>query len=92
LSTKLVHSGEYLNRYLLGRPFMVVLSVFSVNMAAGPNKGANIWDFPDLIVDIFLGSGLAMILITWLASQLNRTSHPAQDFKLHSSGLDASCP
>jgi hypothetical protein len=69
--TKFVHSGDNLDRYLLGRQFMVVLAVFSVNMAAGPNKGANSWDLPDLVVSIFHGSGLAMILIACMIGQLN---------------------
>jgi len=71
VSTKLIHSGDNLDRYLLGRQFMVVLAVFTVNMAAAPNKGATIWDLPDGIISVFLGSGLAMILITCMIGQLN---------------------
>jgi silicon transporter len=71
MSTKLAHQGDNLDRYLLGRQFMVVLTVFSVNMAAGPNADAELWGLPDSIISIFLGSGLAMILLTCMVGQLN---------------------
>jgi silicon transporter len=71
VSTKLAHSGDNLDRYLLGRQFMVVLTVFSVNMAAGPNADAELWGLPDVVISIFLGSGLAMILLTCMVGQLN---------------------
>jgi silicon transporter len=71
VSTKLAHSGDNLDRYLLGRQFMVVLTVFSVNMAAGPNADAELWGLPSTLIDIFLGSGLAMILLTCMVGQLN---------------------
>jgi silicon transporter len=69
--TKLAHSGDNLDRYLLGRQFMVVLTVFSVNMSAGPNADAELWGLPDWVINMFLGSGLAMILLTCMVGQLN---------------------
>jgi hypothetical protein len=71
VSTKLAHAGDNLDRYLLGRQFMVVLTVFSVNMAAGPNSDAELWGLPAPIINMFLGSGLAMILLTCMVGQLN---------------------
>jgi silicon transporter len=71
VSTKLAHSGDNLDRYLLGRQFMVVLTVFSVNMSAGPNADAELWGLPDWVINMFLGSGLAMILLTCMVGQLN---------------------
>eukprot|EP00978_Attheya_sp_CCMP212_P035261 scaffold152203_cov56-Attheya_sp.AAC.2 len=68
---KLAHSGDNLDRYLMGRQFMVVMTVFSVNMAAAPNADAELWDLPDWVISIFLGSGLAMILLTCMVGQLN---------------------
>jgi hypothetical protein len=44
--TQLCHKGDNLDRYLLGRQFMVVLVVFTVNISGGP-KDADLWDFPD---------------------------------------------
>eukprot|EP00298_Acanthocystis_sp_HF-20_P029202 c8087_g2_i1.p1 GENE.c8087_g2_i1~~c8087_g2_i1.p1 ORF type:complete len:454 (-),score=88.71 c8087_g2_i1:78-1439(-) len=67
----LAHRGDNLNRYLLGRQFMVLVLVFMINNCGSPLEGAKVFDLPDVIVDIFLGSGLAMILITCMIGQLN---------------------
>jgi len=69
--TSLCHRGDNLDRYLLGRQFMVVLVVFCVNMSGAPVGGADLWGMPDWIIDMFLGSGLAMILFTCMVGQLN---------------------
>jgi len=55
----------------LGRQFLVVAIVFIVNMSGAPNEGAELWSFLDLVTDIFLGSGLAMILFMCMVEQLN---------------------
>jgi len=75
--------GDNLDRYLLGRQFMVVAIVFIVNMSGAPNEGAELWGFPDVVTDIFLGSGLAMILFTCMVGQLNtqvNASHCMLDY------------
>ena len=75
--------GDNLDRYLLGRQFMVVAIVFIVNMSGAPNEGAELWGFPDIVTDIFLGSGLAMILFTCMVGQLNtqvNASHCMLDY------------
>jgi hypothetical protein len=41
--TELAHNGDNLDRYLLGRQFMVVLVVFCVNMSGDPTAGAELW-------------------------------------------------
>ena len=43
---KLSQEGDNLDRYLLGRQFMVILVVFSVNMSFGPTGDAEIWGYP----------------------------------------------
>jgi len=68
--TQLCHKGDNLDRYLLGRQFMVVLVVFTVNISGGP-KDADLWDFPDWVMNIFFEYGLAMILFTCMVGQLN---------------------
>ena len=65
------HSGDNLRRYLLGRQFMVVLFVFTVNLAGTPLPGAELWGLPQVVVDIFLVSSVAMILFTCMVGQLN---------------------
>jgi silicon transporter len=68
---RLVHKGDNLDRYLLGRQFMVVVVVFSVNISCGPIADAELWGLPETFKNIFLGSGLAMILFTCMVGQLN---------------------
>jgi silicon transporter len=66
----LAHKGDNLDRYLLGRQFMVVVMVFTINISGGPITDAELWGFPDVLTDIFLSSGLAMILFTCIIGQL----------------------
>ena len=65
------HTGDNLDRYLLGRQFMVVFIVFTVNQSGNPIADATLWGLPSTLLTIFLGSGLAMILITTNIGQLN---------------------
>ncbi|NKI34177.1 hypothetical protein HFP89_03230 [Wenzhouxiangella sp. XN79A] len=77
------HSGDSLDRYLLGRQFMVVFIVFAINIAGGPVSGAELWGFPQWLLSIFLGVGLAMILFTTMCGQLNsqvNASHCMLDY------------
>jgi len=69
--TQITNKGDNLDRYLLGRQFMVVLVVFCVNISGGPIGGAEIWGLPGWIKGIFLEAGLAMILLTCNVGQLN---------------------
>jgi hypothetical protein len=69
--TSLVHKGDNLDRYLLGRQLMVILIVFSVNMAGEAVEGAELWGFPDWLTNMFLVSGVAMVLFTNMVGQLN---------------------
>jgi len=81
--TKITNKGDNLDRYLLGRQFMVVMVVFTVNMSGGPLGGAELWGFPSWISGIFLQSGLAMILFTCNVGQLNtqvNASHCMLDY------------
>jgi silicon transporter len=69
--TSLAHKGDNLDRYLMGRQFMVVLIVFIVNMSGGPLPDTELWGFPDAITFIFFGTGMAMVLFTCMVGQLN---------------------
>jgi len=82
-STAITNEGDNLDRYLLGRQFMVVLVVFCVNMSAGPIGGATLWGFPTWLTDIFFNGGLAMTLVTCMIGQLNsqvNASHCMLDY------------
>jgi len=69
-STVITNKGDNLDRYLLGRQFMVVLVVFTVNVSGAPLPGAELWGLPQWIVEIFLVTGFAMILFTCMVGQL----------------------
>jgi silicon transporter len=64
------HKGDNLNRYLIGRQFLVVLIVFVINMSGGPLKGSEVLGLPQIVIEIFLNSGVAMILLTTIVGQL----------------------
>ncbi|CAB9499993.1 expressed unknown protein [Seminavis robusta] len=80
---KIAHTGDSLDRYLLGRQFMVVFIVFTINISGGPVADAELWGLPDILITIFLGTGLAMILFTTMIGQLNsqvNASHCMLDY------------
>jgi len=88
--SKICHKGDALDRYLLGRQFMVVAIVFCVNMSGAPIEGAELWGFPEWIITIFLGTGVAMILFTCMVGQLNtqvNASHHMLDYLNNYFGL-----
>jgi len=69
--TSLCLRGDNLDRYLLGRQYMVILIVFSVHMAGEAVENAELWGFPDWLTNMFLASGVAMVLFTNMVGQLN---------------------
>lgn len=68
--TSITNNGDNLDKYLLGRQFMVVLVVFCVNLSGGPIPGASLWKFPNWVTDIMFQGGLAMIMLTCNVGQL----------------------
>ena len=77
------HRGDNLDRYLMGRQFMVLAIVFIINRSGAPLADAEVLGFPEIITNIFLGSGLAMILCTCMIGQLNtqvNASHCMLDY------------
>jgi len=72
---QLVYKGDNLNRYLLGRQFMVILIVFIVELCGATHghdgEDVALWGLPNWIIGIFLSSGVAMILFTCMVGQLN---------------------
>jgi len=68
--TSWCHSGDNLDRYLMGRQFMVLLVVFIINMSGSPSGDAEVFGWPSGFQQTFLGSGLAMIILTCNLGQL----------------------
>ena len=82
-SCALAHSADSLDRYLLGRQFMVVFIVFVINNAGGPISGASIGGMPQWGETLLIGMGLAMILLTTMCGQLSsqvNASHCMLDY------------
>lgn len=78
--TSVVHKDRSLDRFIVGRQFLVVLIIFLVNICGGfVAKGGPILGLPDTLLSIFLENGLAMMFITLnvgqLAAQLNSAGH-----------------
>jgi hypothetical protein len=67
----IAHKGDNLDRYLLGRQFMVVLVVFVLSNAGGGLAHVELWGFPSTFTTVFLGSGVAMIFVTAMMGQLS---------------------
>ena len=62
------HKGDNLERYLMGRQFMVLVLVFVINMAASPVEDAK--ERRTVIGQFFMEFGLALILLTAMVGQL----------------------
>jgi hypothetical protein len=67
----LAHKGDNLDRYLLGRQFSVVIIVFALNNAAHPVSGAELWNMPPIITELFFSVGLSVIFFTVMVGQLS---------------------
>merc|ERR1712127_530025 len=67
----LAFEGDNLDRYLMGRQFMVLLVVFVIGQCSGPlNPGGDVLGLPDGVKFVFLDVGLAMIVFTCILGQL----------------------
>jgi silicon transporter len=69
-STMLAHKGDNMERFIVGRQFLVVLVVFVTNLSGLALKDTEVLDLPKTVNDIFVGSGVAMILMTIILGQL----------------------
>lgn len=59
-----------MERFIVGRQFLVVLVVFVVNMSGAALDGATVLNLPAVVNDIFVESGVAMIIMTIVIGQL----------------------
>lgn len=69
--TTMVYKGDNLNRFIVGRQFLVVLVVFCMNLCCTVVEDALVPGFNKDTVEIFLASGLAVMLITVILGQLS---------------------
>jgi len=68
--TSRVHKGDNLDRYLMGRQFMVVVTIFVVNLAGSPIKTPDVFGFPEWYQVVISVSGFSIILMTAMIGQL----------------------
>jgi len=77
------HKGDNLDRYLMGRQFMVIFINFTIGLCGAPLQGAEVLGLPDWVTFLFLGSGLAMVLQNVIVGQLTsqcNASHMMLDY------------
>lgn len=69
-NTNLVHKGDNMDRFIVGRQYLVVLVITMINMLGSCIGGASVFGFPVWMNDIFLATGVAMILTTIVIGHL----------------------
>mmetsp|Transcript_15761 Transcript_15761/g.39622 ORF Transcript_15761/g.39622 Transcript_15761/m.39622 type:complete len:1593 (-) Transcript_15761:209-4987(-) len=69
-NTEIAHRGNSMQRFIVGRQFLVVLVVFIINLCAAPLQGSAILGLPDTITSVFVDSGVSLILVTVILGQL----------------------
>jgi len=63
-------AGRNLERFIVGRQFLVVLVVFGINLCGSSVADADVLGLPPLAHEIFLASGVALMLVTIVIGQL----------------------
>jgi len=67
---KVVNTGDNLDRYLMGRQFLVLALVFVENLAGHPEE-EELWGLPDWLIKMMLGSGLALFFMTAMLGKIS---------------------
>jgi len=69
-SCSIAHEGDNLERFIVGRQFLVVLVIFLINMVGEASYGADPLHLPSVWNLIFLQNGVAMMITTINIGQL----------------------
>ncbi|KAL7559120.1 hypothetical protein ACA910_018363 [Epithemia clementina (nom. ined.)] len=84
--TSLAHRGDNLERFIVGRQYLDLTCVFMTNLMVSTVDHASVLGLPALVNEIFLDSGLAVILVTiifgQLVTQIN-AAHSMLDYMNH---------
>ena len=70
MNTKLAHKGDNMERFIVGRQFLVVLVVFVTNMMASAVDGASALGLPTVLNEVFLSTGVGIMMTTIMIGQL----------------------
>lgn len=82
-STRVVHKGDNLDHFIVGRQYLDLSIVFTTSFMVSSITDASVLGLPQGICDVFLGSDLAVILITIVIGQLTaqiNSAHYMLDF------------
>ena len=69
-NTSLVHNGNNMERFIVGRQFLVVLVVFIINMCGAAIQDADPLGLPKGVNSVFLANGVAMMITAIVMGQL----------------------
>jgi hypothetical protein len=69
-STRLANKGDNMERFIVGRQFLVVLVIFLTNLSGAALPDSMILWLPPTLNSIFVESGIAMMFITVIIGQL----------------------
>jgi hypothetical protein len=70
INTCLAHKGDNMERFIIGRQFLVVLVITVINLCGASIKDAKVLGLSQGVTEVFLGAGVAMILTTIMLGQL----------------------
>eukprot|EP00591_Stephanopyxis_turris_P000743 CAMPEP_0195512868 /NCGR_PEP_ID=MMETSP0794_2-20130614/4675_1 /TAXON_ID=515487 /ORGANISM="Stephanopyxis turris, Strain CCMP 815" /LENGTH=550 /DNA_ID=CAMNT_0040640747 /DNA_START=72 /DNA_END=1724 /DNA_ORIENTATION=+ len=69
-NTTLVHKGDNMARFIIGRQFLVVLVIFLINTCGAAIEEAEVLGLPSAVTFTFLANGVAMMATTIIIGQL----------------------
>jgi Silicon transporter len=69
-NTKVAHKGDNMERFIVGRQFLVVLVVFVTNLCGAALPGTEVLGLSETVTEVFVSSGVALILTTIILGQL----------------------
>lgn len=69
-NTSIAHKGDNLERFIVGRQFLVVLVLFVSNLMSSSVADIDVLGLPESIQSVFMTSGFALILVTIMLGQL----------------------
>ena len=69
-NSELIHKDDNMERFIIGRQFLVFLVIFVINMLGSSIEDASVLGLPQLVNNIFLQNGVAMILFVIVFGQL----------------------
>lgn len=69
-NTELIYKSDNMERFIIGRQFLVFLVIFVINMLGSTIDGARVLQLPQALNSIFVENGVAMILFVIIFGQL----------------------